>query len=97
MQFRDEDFDVWVGEDALAIVHRGEHISRAQMFGVEWDGPSHSAMHAAVFDAPAPPRVSSEAPRRSVFRCLLSCVFEDPAAWVCSGAALAWFVWLAWK
>jgi hypothetical protein len=44
MTFRDDEFDVYVTEGALAIVHRGEHVASAQMFGVDWDGPSHSVM-----------------------------------------------------
>lgn len=98
--FRDDEFDVYVTEDALAIVHRGDHLASAQTFGVDWDGPTHSAIYATVFDAPksrAPAPSSSETPRGSVLRCLLSCVFADPAARICAGAALGWFVWLAWK
>ena len=100
MTFKDEEFDVYVTEEAFAVVHRGEHLASAQTFGVDWDGPTHSAIYAAVFDAPKPgcPAPSySEAPRGSVLRYLLRCVFADPAEWVCAGAALAWFVWLAWK
>ncbi|MGB2643437.1 MAG: hypothetical protein WBF09_08925 [Candidatus Acidiferrum sp.] len=97
--FRDDEFDVYVTEDALAIVHRGDHLASAQTFGADWDGPTHSAVYATVFDAPksGEPVAVPRNPRGYVLRCLLSCVFADPAAWVCAGAALAWFVWLAWK
>jgi hypothetical protein len=47
------EFDVFVSEGALVEVWRGDHISVAQQFGVDWDGPSHSVIHAAVFEAPA--------------------------------------------
>jgi hypothetical protein len=101
MQFRDEDFDVYVTEGALAIVHRGEHVSSAQMFGVDWDGPSHSVMHAAVFDGPAPDplfaRAHSQTPRLSAIRFLLDCVRREPSVWVCVGWTIAWIAFRAWK
>jgi hypothetical protein len=54
-----DQYDVYVSEGVLVEVWRGERISVAQQFGVEWDGPSHSVMHGAVFcreDAPPVPR-----------------------------------------
>jgi hypothetical protein len=54
----EKDWDVWVSDGVLVEVLRGEHISVARQFGVEWDGPESSAIHQAVFDdrvAPAPP------------------------------------------
>jgi hypothetical protein len=77
----DQEFDVYVTEGALAFVHRGKHISRAQMFGVDWDGPSHSVMHASVFEAPTPSRPAARAPnapRRSAGRDLLDRIFPAP-------------------
>ena len=98
MTFREDEFDVYVTEDALAIVQRGEHLARAQLFGPDWDGPSHSIMYATVFDAPRSGELAaSETRLASSLRSLLNCILADPAAWVCAGAALAWFVWLAWK
>ncbi len=98
MQSGEDNFDVYVGEEALASVHRGEHVSTAQMFGVEWDGPSHSVMYATVFDAPKSRGLAaSETLRGSVLRSLLSCILADPAAWVCAGVAFAWFLWAARK
>ncbi|MFZ1005268.1 MAG: hypothetical protein WAN65_00420 [Candidatus Sulfotelmatobacter sp.] len=56
----DNEFDVFVVEGVLVEVWHGERISAAQQFGVDWDGPVHSVMHAAVFasradDAPPAP------------------------------------------
>jgi hypothetical protein len=50
---RDDEFDVIVSEGVLVEVWRGERLSVAQQFAVDWDGPIHSAVHAAVFCPPA--------------------------------------------
>jgi len=97
MKFSDKEFDVYVTEGALAIVHRGDHISSAQMFGVDWDGPSHAVIHVAAFETPAP---SGARPRSrllsrltdSAGRYLLGCLFSAGVGWT-----LAWLAWLAWK
>lgn len=47
----DNEFDVFVNEGVLVEVWHGQRISAAQQFGVDWDGPTHSVMHAAVFAA----------------------------------------------
>jgi len=51
----DQDWDVWVSDGVLVEVLRGEHVSVARQFGVEWDGPQSSALHRAVFDDPRVP------------------------------------------
>ena len=61
----EKDWDVWVSDGVLVEVLRGEHISVARQFGVEWDGPESSAIHQAVFEdrlapAPASPAVHCE-------------------------------------
>ena len=48
-----EEFDIFVCEDVLVEVWRGQRVSVARQFGVEWDGPQHSIMHSAVFCPPA--------------------------------------------
>jgi len=81
-------------------VWRGDHVSAAQQFGVDWEGPSHSVMHAATFEAPKPSGVQAQAanPRRlSAVRHLLGCLFSSHEAWICVGWTLAWLAWLAWK
>jgi hypothetical protein len=50
---RSEEHDVYVNEGSLVEVWRGEHLSVAQQFGTDWDGPVHSVVHAAVFCPPA--------------------------------------------
>lgn len=52
---RDEEFDVYVSEDVFAAVWRGQRVSTAQMFGLDWDGPSHALLHAGIFEPPAAP------------------------------------------
>lgn len=52
---RDEDFDVFVSEGVLVEVWRGDRISVAQQFAIDWDGPIYSAVHAAVLCPPAAP------------------------------------------
>lgn len=55
----ENDFDVFVARDVMVFVERGARLSIARQFGVEWDGPTHSALHQAVFDPlPAPIRVA---------------------------------------
>jgi hypothetical protein len=41
---------VFVADDLLVVVTRGDRVSSAQLFGVDWGGPKHTAMHASVFD-----------------------------------------------
>ncbi|MBZ5700272.1 MAG: hypothetical protein LAN84_00335 [Acidobacteriia bacterium] len=50
---RDEEFDVYVLEGVFVEVWRGQRLSAAQQFGVDWDGPVHSIVHAAAFCPPA--------------------------------------------
>jgi hypothetical protein len=71
MKFRDEEFDAYVTEGVLVEVWRDDHVSAAQQFGVDWDGPSRSIMHAATFETPTPRGVAAhtpEAPYRSTGR-----------------------------
>ena len=83
------EFDVFISEGALVAVWRREHVSVAQQFGVGWDGPSHSVMHAAVFTDPVTPPASDvpaptlEAPRiRRARRCLCAAPWH---VWLCLG------------
>lgn len=92
---RDEEFDVFVTEGALVEVWRGAHVSVAQQFGVDWDGPTHSAMHAAVFcpaAVPIPPMLNARV-RRIRVRRLLSRRRKRALAWLVAAALCA--AWLA--
>lgn len=46
---RDDQYEVFVCEGVLVEVWRGERISVAQQFGVDWDGPTTSALHGSIF------------------------------------------------
>lgn len=78
---RDEQFDVFISGSVLVEVWRGEHISTAQQFGEDWDGPVHSALHPAVFH---PPTVATAAPEHvscptdSTARTRVACAATDP-------------------
>lgn len=50
----DTEFDVIVSEGVLVEVWRGEIVSVAQEFGVDWDGPAHSMLHAEALRAADP-------------------------------------------
>jgi hypothetical protein len=52
---RDEDFDVYVSEGALVEVWRGEHLTVAQQFAEDWDGPIQSVTNGTTFRAPRSP------------------------------------------
>jgi hypothetical protein len=70
------------------------------MFDLDWDGPSHSVMHASVFGSPKEsgvPARASEPSRLSAERFLLGWLMSAPEAWICLGWTLAWLAWLAWK
>lgn len=80
------EFDVFVSEGALVEVWRGEHVSVAQQFGVDWDGPSHSVMHSAVFTDPVtPPASGAPTQSREVSR------VRRAGRWL---RAVPWHVWL---
>jgi hypothetical protein len=50
----DEDYDVFVCDDVLVEVWHGKRISVAHQFGVDWNGPTHSALHESVFSVRGP-------------------------------------------
>ena len=95
---KNEEFDVFVSEGALVEVWRGKHVSVAQQFGVSWDGPTHSAIHEAVF---CPPASTTAVPvddplpwlpwRVRVWRAAR----EHPLLWLCLGYALGLLMALA--
>jgi hypothetical protein len=80
---KDEEFDVYVSEGVMLEVWRGEHLGIAQQFGVDWDGPIHSAAKSSIFSTrnkmrepsavvPAPP-ISA---RSKFFRWVRALVFR---------------------
>lgn len=93
----DREFEVYVCEGVMVEVWRGQHVSVAQQFGVEWDGPTHSVLHSNVFVPPgAAPAVTSEdlvpeSWRARVWRS----VRAQPALWVCLGYAIGLALGLA--
>lgn len=86
---RDDQFDVYVSEHAVAEVWRGDHLSCAQMFGVDWDGSIYSLPHAAMFEAPAAPEQaltsSAAVDEPSRWRCALHWLWHARAVWLWVG------------
>lgn len=56
----DKEFDVYVSEGVMVEVWRGQHISVATSFGVEWDGAPHHVMYSTCFEPPSAPGVTTE-------------------------------------
>jgi hypothetical protein len=44
--------EVFVTEHVLLEVWHGKRVSAATQFGVDWDGPTATVVHAAVFEPP---------------------------------------------
>jgi hypothetical protein len=55
----DESVDVFVSQDVLVAVIRGDRISTAQLFGVDWCGPKTTVVHAGVFSSADHARVEA--------------------------------------
>ena len=47
--------EVFVTEHVLLEVRHGKRVSAATQFGVDWDGPTATVVHAAVFEPPNDP------------------------------------------
>jgi hypothetical protein len=96
-----EEFEVFVTEGALVEVWRGHHISVAQQFGVDWDGPAHSAVNSTVFSMPNAclPAALAARVRRIRVRRLLSRKRKRALAWLvaaCFVGALVAVLVLRW-
>jgi hypothetical protein len=104
---RDEEVDVYVLEDQLVEVWRGDMSSFARVFGADWDGPRYSALEPGVFRRRA--RVAcaeplpkawgiGPAPKRAAWRRLGSCWWLVWTACLSAvlGGVLAWGMARGW-
>lgn len=98
---RDEEFDVYVSEGALVEVWRGEHVTVAQQFGCDWDGPTSSMLHPSLFVPPRPAETTARegiAQNRSQkigtfpsFRSMIATCAAIVAAAIAYGIAAGWW------
>lgn len=82
-------FDVIVSEGVIVEVWRGEVVSLAQQFGVNWDGPPHSMLHAETLCA-AEPQPKTEATNTARLRSWRSRARMGALIFVA-----AWLLWAA--
>lgn len=92
----DGEFDIYVTECGVLVeVWHGTHVSVAQQFGVDWDGPVSSVMHSTVFTDPNAPTVHCRV-HRGRLRRLLWRRSRSVCAWLVLsltlGAAIGWLV-----
>jgi hypothetical protein len=95
---RDDEYDVYVCEGALVEVWRGEHLSVAQQFGEDWNGPVQSVMHHTVFCPPgAVMAVPQPPPPPECWHCRVWRAVRDVgvSAWLTWGVLVALWLWWA--
>jgi hypothetical protein len=54
--WNDDGLEVFVTEHVLLEVRHGERLSAVTQFGIDWDGPTATVLHPAVFQPLCDPR-----------------------------------------
>lgn len=94
---RDEEYDVYVCEGTLVEVWRGEHLSVAQQFGEDWNGPIQSLLNHAVFCPPGAVMAVPQPPPPECWHCRLWLAVRHVGvrAWLTWAVLVALGLWWA--